>query len=886
MLKLKRESAEIPLDPAYDKRLRAEFREIDAQNEYKYFLDLYDRRVRYPYNQNNLLTPYLLHIVKDFDITKNPEYKYGEFPDIDIDYFLPELQWYLKNEWAPKTFGEGKVANVGNYATFGIKMSFQDMAKVYGESRSEIMDLTTRLGLKDDEGKVLSFKKALEIYPELKKYCEEHPDVAKAVQKLLFRNRGMGKHAGGLVISSEPIDNFVPLIKGSKDETIQTGWTEGLHAQDLQPMGLIKFDVLVVKNLFQIAKACKLIKERHGLTSICALPGRKDWSDISYLNDPKAIKMANDGELKCIFQFDSPSIRALAKQGGVDSFNDIAAYSALHRPGPLGMKMHEHYIARKKGKEHYHIHPVMEPFLAKTYGILIYQEQIMQILNAVGDIPLKDCYIVIKAIAKKKLELFGKYKDQFLRVGRQTLGYTDVEILDLWNQIESFAEYGFNKSHAVAYSYISARLLWLKAWYPLEFYAAILSCEDEKAKIKEYKTDAARHGIVVNRLDINKSKANFSIGTDGQIYYGFSNVKGIGEAAAERIVAGQPYASLQDFLERFGTTSNVLKPLMGLRVFKDDDIVTLCRYVEYYKDVMSKRESRKRRYESSSEGYREKLTKMVGETPTWSDAYFAKFQAEFEKIEHDLWTWDGEDLKCRKWNKWTELRSIWNRYKKCEEGNKTKTQDEKSTKVELRTFNPAEWELDDDYFKIKLKNEDTGKTEQHSFLEEDDAERAFYGFRWKSHLEDSPDYTGGHTFEAFKAEIDAGTANIFCVEVEVAQVIQKTAKKNPNFIFYHVRVKDANDEPQNITVWKEDMERFKEEFQAGKMLKMRIVAPSGGFRGYTFESPARQDRWRLPKKKEDDLRVVVMNPPKPSLERRALTDKEMDEAFDICVEDK
>jgi DNA polymerase-3 subunit alpha len=321
-------------DKRYQKRLEWEKQEIISQNKENYFLDMVTRNVNYPDNENNLLVCWLLEIVPNFDIEKDPNYVQGDSPDIDVD-FIPAVRDFLKNEWAPKTFGEQYVCNIGNYTTFGIKSSLIDMVRVHGEERGEILALTTNLQTKDDEGKVLTWDSAMKTDPMLKKYCEEHPDIAKAAQKLINRNRGTGIHAGGLIVSSIPLTDLVPLIK-RKDSPQASAWVEGLHGQDLQPVGLVKFDVRVISNLLQIAKCCKLIKDRKGIDKICAFPGQGNWSNIDeYRNDLKSLEMANEGDLKCIFQFDSPGIRSLAKAGGVTRFEDLVAYSSLYRPGPL-----------------------------------------------------------------------------------------------------------------------------------------------------------------------------------------------------------------------------------------------------------------------------------------------------------------------------------------------------------------------------------------------------------------------------------------------------------------------------------------------------------------------------------------------------------------------
>jgi len=441
-LKLKVSSDKLKI---FQKRLINELIQIEVQEEAQYFLNLYNIGKKYENNENNLIVPWLLDICSAFDINKETLYKMGDLPDIDIDY-LPQVRDYLKNEWAVQEFGQEYVCNIGNYGTFGLKSTFIDMARVHGLDRGEILNITKQLKLKDDEGHALGFDKALELYPELKNYCDKYPEVAKAVQKLLHRNRSMGRHAGGLIISSERIDNFVPLAKNAKDENCASAWGEGLHGQDLSPVGLIKMDLLVVDVLNQLALACKMIKERYGIKSISANEGEWDWSNLSYLNDNKCLEAASSGDLKGIFQFDGEGIRSLAKNAKITSFDDLAALNALYRPGCLLMGMDKAFANRKNGREDYNVHPLLKPILEKTYGVILYQEQVMQILNVAGGIPLRDCYQVLKAISKKKGSVFEKYKGIFLENGKKNLNYTDEEIQNLYDLLLSFSEYGFNKT--------------------------------------------------------------------------------------------------------------------------------------------------------------------------------------------------------------------------------------------------------------------------------------------------------------------------------------------------------------------------------------------------------------------------------------------------------
>ena len=433
------------LSDKHRKRLEWELREIDVQGKSDHLIKMFKDKVRCDGNENNLISFWLLGLCQEFDVDRDPKFTQGDMPDIDVDY-LSEVRDYLKNKWACETFGVDYVCNIGNYTTFGIKSALIDMARVHGLPRGDMLELTKNLDAKDDEGKTMTWDAAMNLYPKLKEYCDANPDVAESARKLINRNRGMGQHAGGLIISSMPLHDLVPLVK-RKDNPQASAWVEGLNGQDLQPVGLVKFDLLVISNLQQISSCCELVKKNHSMDSICALPGQSDWSDVQrWRNDPKALAMADVGDLKCIFQFDSEGIRRLVKSGGVDRFEDLVAYTALYRPGPLGMLMHERYTKRKTGEESYELHPIVQPILGDTYGVMVYQEQIMRILNKVGEIPLRDCEIVRKAISKKKVDAFQKYKNMFVSNGQRNLQTTEEDIVSLWNQVQAFSEYGFNKT--------------------------------------------------------------------------------------------------------------------------------------------------------------------------------------------------------------------------------------------------------------------------------------------------------------------------------------------------------------------------------------------------------------------------------------------------------
>ena len=859
----------------HKKRLEWEIKEIEIQGKSEYFLNLFKEKKKFPKNENNILVPYILGIVDDFDINKDPKFVQGDMPDIDVDY-LSEVRDYLKNKWASETFGKEYVCNIGNYTTFGMKSALIDMARVHGEARGEILELTKELEAKDDEGKPLTWDVALSQYPKLKDYCEKYPDVSNAAKRLINRNRGMGQHAGGLIISSIPLHDLVPLVK-RKDNPQASAWVEGLNGQDLQPVGLVKFDLLVISNLMQISKCCELVKRRKSIDSICAMPNQSDWTDIiKWRNDSKALEMANEGDLKCIFQFDSEGIRKLVRSGGVDSFEDLVAYTALYRPGPLNMKMHERYIERKKGNEEYSLHPLVEPILGKTYGVMVFQEQIMKILNVVGEIPFRDCEIVRKAISKKKAEAFKKYEIMFIEKGQKNLNISEKEAINLFDQIKSFAEYGFNLSHSVAYTYVSSRLLYLKAHYPHEFYAAVLSCETLSEKIKDYKMEAKKHNIEMHKIDINKSKKNFEL-IDDVIYYGLSNIKGVGEAPAEKIVSGQPYNGFGDFLFKFGTDASVIKCLIGLRCFDESDPITLWKFYEHYKECARKIEDKKKRFAVSMLQYEEEFKELFpdetrllnsfhGTNPFDGDEWekydvneMVESERKFEcekgegepKLEINYVSIEGTEdfieVQKTRYYKITKTNKVFNRLKELKKlwvrNLKSIERLEDSKKLLLptiETFNPNDYEIDR-IFKKELK----------SIVA---CEIKYYGFAWTHNLEKSKDFKG-YTFEAFKE-------NIGCIcPVEVEIVVRKMCKSKKGTTYCQLEVEDALGEKNKINIWEDDFKRWDSELKKGNLVRLRLQSPDKGFPTYTLEQNKKlpNQRWvyKFPTK-ETDYRVYLM----------------------------
>ena len=395
-------------DQLHKDRLKKEVKEIDAQGEHEYLINLYQKfkveKLIFPQNENNSLVDYLLGLTNEFDINKETAFVLGEMPDIDVD-FLKDVRDYLKRVWAPKTFGQDRICEIGTYGTLGIKSSILDMTRVHNVPKDRIQAITSKMADKDDDGKELEWDKALEIYPEFRAYCEDYPEIASAAKILLDRNKTGGVHAGGLIISDRPLDGFIPLEV--RNGVICSAWTQGLNRQDLEPVGLVKFDLLVINNLLQIAIACNLVKQRNNISSICALDGegQLDWSDTFYLNDKKSLELADSGDLKCIFQFDSEGIRKLIKRGGVTSFDDLAVYSALYRPGPLNCVKIGTKVSISVGQK-----PIES--LNKSDKI--------KYLNKEGNIAETDKYIVTKTGSKKMIKITTE-SGKFLYVSKDHL---------------------------------------------------------------------------------------------------------------------------------------------------------------------------------------------------------------------------------------------------------------------------------------------------------------------------------------------------------------------------------------------------------------------------------------------------------------------------------
>ncbi len=530
--------------------------------------------------------------------------------------------------------------------------------------------------------------------------------------------------------------------------------------------------------------------------------------------------MAAAGDLKMIFQFGSPGIRALARKANVTCFEDLVALTALYRPGTLSLKMDESFCKRKNGEEEYEIHPLLHDILKDTFGILVFQEQVMLILNIVGKIPLRDCYQLIKAISKKKLGKFAKYKDEFIANGQIVLNCKQEFVDDMFKKIESFAGYSFNSSHSVAYTYITMRELYLKSHYPLDYFAAGLNHingANPDAKLRELRSEIENHSIRIRKPDINQSKVEFDIvGED--IYFGFATLKGIGVDIAKRIVACQPYNGLKDFLQRFGTEAKVVMPLIALGCFEGDKL-DLYKYYELWRAALTKRDNSLSRSQGTLSKYTAKIQAITSEV---LDEYPVDYAEKFVDQLGDLY--------------YKELYKLIKSYHRS-----------------LTTYNENKISFEEyiqSIFDMDVSDISINDPEILEILTQPEkAEERFFGFVWTHPLEKCKE-AKKLTFEKYKLE----SYTVGPVEVMITKMTEKVGKVR----YFLLDVEDLNWESAQVTVWEGEYERFKEQLKTGNTLRLRLKAPDPGFSRYTLESFPKWKKHLIPSL-DRDSRVIKID---------------------------
>ncbi|QDV34828.1 DNA polymerase III subunit alpha [Tautonia plasticadhaerens] len=473
----------------------------------------------------------------------------SEAPDIDID--LCQDRRYEVIEYVRKKYGEENVAQIGTFGTLKAKAAMTDVGRALGIPLAKVE------AVKKLVPNVLNITldEAIRKEPALKAEAERDPDIFRMLEfsrRLEGTVRNVGTHAAGVVIADRPLRDLCPLQKiPNKDkskEVVSTQWDMG----DVEKAGLLKVDFLGLRNLTSLSAAISMIRERY--------PERPLDLNALPLDDPDTFALLQRGETKGVFQLESAGIRDLLIKMKPDRFADIIATNALYRPGPLNGGMVDSYVNRKHGREPAdYPHPVMKDVLEETYGIMVYQEQVMRILNRLGGIELSKAYATIKAISKKKTDVIAAGREAFLN-GAVERGLDKAKAKEIFDLIEFFGGYGFNKSHSTAYALVAYQTAYLKSHYPTEYMAAVLSSEmdgSEREKFfVEHIDDCRRMGLAVLPPNINEGHVSFrpSPDHDHTILFGLGALKGVGYKAIESIIdareSGGPFTSLDDFCER------------------------------------------------------------------------------------------------------------------------------------------------------------------------------------------------------------------------------------------------------------------------------------------------------------------------------------------------
>ncbi|MBN1864583.1 MAG: DNA polymerase III subunit alpha [Victivallales bacterium] len=469
-------------------------------------------------------------------------------PDFDIDFCerrRPEVIEYVRER-----YGREKVAQIGTYGTLKAKAVIKDIVRVMGRSFQDGDSITRHIPDRRPDGKSgnMTLDLVKQMIPEIKEMLEKEAwvrevfEYAKVLENL---NRNLTTHAAGVIIGDQSLDNLVPLCKDSNGEIITQ-----YAGKPCESLGLLKMDFLALSNLTIIQDTIVNIKANRGEAI--------DITKVS-LDDSKTFDLITRGDTVAVFQLESSGMRKLCRSFGMSCFEDIIALIAIYRPGPMNYL--DEFVARKLGKVPVEYdHPVLEGILKETCGIMLYQEQIMQMVQTLAGFTLGQADILRRAISKKDVKTMHAQHEKFTEGCSRIHGIVKAASDAIWEKIAKFAGYGFNKSHSAAYAFVAYRTAFLKANYPVEFMAAVLSSNLDKAdKIASGIRECREMGISVLPPDVNVSQISFTVDGDS-IRFGLGAIKGVGETAASAMIKAREengkFKDLLSFCELVGSTVN------------------------------------------------------------------------------------------------------------------------------------------------------------------------------------------------------------------------------------------------------------------------------------------------------------------------------------------
>jgi DNA polymerase-3 subunit alpha len=469
-----------------------------------------------------------------FERFLNPDRK--SMPDIDTDFDDAGRQKVI--DYVVEKYGKNQVAQIITYGSMAARTSIQDVGRVLDMPLSDVNALKKLVP--DTLG--INLKTAIEQVPELQaiyKSADLKGIVLREAEKLEGSVRNTGVHAAGIIIAPYDLTDIVPVAV-AKDSDLLVTQFDGRVIEDA---GVIKMDFLGLKTLTIIKDALRLIKQNYDVTI-----------DIDYipLDDQKTFELYQRGDTNGTFQFESDGMQMYLRELKPDKFEDLIAMNALYRPGPI--EYIPNFIKRKHGLE-----PIafdladMEEYLGETYGITVYQEQVMLLSQKLAGFSKGDADVLRKAMGKKQLDILNKMESQFM-TGAAAKGHAKDKLTKIWNDWKAFAQYAFNKSHSTCYAFVAYQTAYLKAHYPSEYMAAVLNNQNNMEKITFFMEECRRMGVEVLGPDINESDMAFAVNKKGQIRFGLTGVKGVGDKAVESIIdernEGGPYKSVYDFAQR------------------------------------------------------------------------------------------------------------------------------------------------------------------------------------------------------------------------------------------------------------------------------------------------------------------------------------------------
>lgn len=496
------------------------------------------------------IVSYLLHITEldplEFDLLferfLNPERV--SMPDIDTDLCYRGRGRVI--DYLAHKYGEDHVAQIITFSTLAARAVIRDVGRVMNLPLRDVDKIAKMI----PQGPGVTLEKTLESSHEFKSAYETNPTVHTLIDhclKLEGLSRQAGTHAAGVVICSAPVDDFVP-IQLTQENFIQTQYEK----DQVEKLGLLKMDLLGLRNLTVIQDTVDMIKESRNIDL--------DVRKIPY-KDKATSEMLCQGDTIGVFQSESSGYTNLLMQLAPDAFQDLIPMVALYRPGPLGSGMAEDFIKRKHGKIPVEYpHPMLEPVLKETYGVILYQEQVMRIASVMGGFSLGQADLLRRAMGHKESDVLLAQRQAFLE-GAEKQGVSSEVANHVFDLMVHFAGYGFNKSHSVCYAWIAWQTAYLKAHFRPEFMAAMMTCYNgDRGKVSRYIANSRKHGVKLVAPNVNRSRASFAA-SGNTILFGLSGIQHLGDAAVESIIEARekdgPFTSLSDFLERVdGRTVN------------------------------------------------------------------------------------------------------------------------------------------------------------------------------------------------------------------------------------------------------------------------------------------------------------------------------------------